>query len=539
MASTTHIHDLDNDSLLQIFSCYRLEDQDKWYLRLSWRKLTHICRRWRYLIFDSSTHLDMYLRLTNGFPSLNRLRHLPPLPMVIDYSVKPSTFALKDEDNILAGLRQNGRVHRLALHAPSSRLQKWLTALDKPFPRLGDLSLLSTTTEETNLVLPETLNAPFLHHLSLQGIGLSKGLSSLSSMITLSTISLTHIRDSCYFSPGHLVTQLRDLLLLEELSIGFANPIPLPSSEAELLPAPIPPVTLPNLGRLTFRGVGVYLDNLVAQINTPLLEQLSLTLFFELAFTLVNLAEFIRRTEGVGCRVARVIFDKDSASIFTGHSEQWSTGKLSLRVNCESLDWQVDSATQVCIALGNVLSAVEDLTFDLDVDGMPSTWENTLDNMLWHELLLPFVGVKKLRIGPSLTLELSQALESVTEGLVLDLLPELQELEIQLKIDHGNNAFSGFVETRESVGRPVHLLAPPIPHAEPEVHQADPEALLQDPELLHAELEVYHIDRKAFRRYMNYIGRPYRNQAMNLISLCRGFIQAQRQTFHSYDELRR
>ena len=490
-------------------------------------------------MFDSSSHLDMCLPLTRNSPSIDTLSHLPPLPLVVDYSDITGNMAQKDEDNIHLVLQQYGRLHRLILRAPSSLLRMWLESLDNLFPRLEDLSLSSTTNEETSLILPETLQAPDLRRLALLGIGLPAGSSLLSSAIFLSSLSLTGIGASCYFSPGHLVTQLRDLLLLEELSIGFAIPIPLPSGQRELLPAPIPPVTLPNLGRLTFRGVGVYLDNLVAQINTPLLEQLSLTLFFELAFTLVNLAEFIHRTEGVGCRVARVIFDKDSASIFTGHSKQWSTGKLSLRVNCESLDWQVDSATQVCIALGNVLSAVEDLTIDLDVDGMSSTWENTLDNMLWHELLLPFVGVKKLRIGPSLTLELSQALESVTGGLVLGLLPELQELEIQLKIDHGNNAFSGFVETRESVGRPVHLLAPPMLHAEPEVHHADPEALLQDPELLHAELEVYHIDRKAFRRYMNYIGRPYRNQAMSLISLCRGFIQAQRQTFRSYDELRR
>ena len=258
-----------------------------------------------------------------------------------------------------------------------------------------------------------------------------------------------------------MVTQLQGLPHLEELSIGFAIPIPLPSSEGELLPAPIPPVTLPTLRRLTFRGVDVYLDNLVAQINTPLLERLSLTLLFDLAFTLVNLTEFIHRTEGFGCLVAQVIFNKDGASIDAGYYEQQGIGKLSLHVNCEPLDWQIDSATQVCSALGNVLSAVEELTLDLDVDGMPSDWENTLDSMLWHELLLPFIGVKKLHIGSSLTLELSQALESVAGGLVLELLPELQELEVQLEIDDAKKAFSAFVETRESVGRPVHLLVPP------------------------------------------------------------------------------
>ena len=200
--------------------------------------------------------------------------------------------------------------------------------------------------------------------------------------------------------------------------------------------------------------MGVYLDNLVAQINTPVLERLNLTLLFELAFTLVNLTEFICRTEGFGCPDARINFNKDRVSIKAGFNEQRTTiAKFSLHVNCEQLDWQIDSSAQVCSALGRALSTVEELTLDLDVSGMASDWEKSLDSTLWHELLLPFIGVKKLHIGPPLTLELSQSLESVAGGLVLELLPELEELEVQLEIGRSKNVLSLFVETRESVDR--------------------------------------------------------------------------------------
>jgi hypothetical protein len=211
-----------------------------------------------------------------------------------------------------------------------------------------------------------------------------------------------------------------------------------------------------------FRGVGVYLDNLVAHINAPFLERLSLTLLFELAFTLVNLTEFIHRAEEFGCLVARVVFNKDGASVYAGYYEQWGIGKFSLHVNvsCEPLDWQLDSATQVCSALGQVLSAVEELTIDLDVDGMPLDWENTRDNMPWNDLLLPFTGVKKLRIGSLLTHGLSQALEPDAGGLVLELLPELQALEVPLEGSLATNMFSKFTKARESVGRPIHLSIP-------------------------------------------------------------------------------
>jgi hypothetical protein len=50
---------------------------------------------------------------------------------------------------------------------------------------------------------------------------------------------------------------------------------------------------------------------------------------------------------------------------------------------------------------------------------MPSDGENALDDTLWHDLLLPFVGMKKLRIDPSLTFELPQALESLAGGLAM------------------------------------------------------------------------------------------------------------------------
>jgi hypothetical protein len=414
----------------------------------------------------------MRLCLTNNSPSLDTLSHLPPLPLIIDYSDGTRTMARKDEDNVRLGLRQHGQlVRRLALWAPSSSLRILLEPMNKRFPRLEDLSLLSTTTDELSLVLPETFQAPRLRRLSLDGIGLPKGLLLLSSAIALSTLSLTHIQDSSYLFSGHLVTQLQGLPYIEELSIGFAIAIPPPGSEREPLPPPIPPVTLPTLRlrRLTFWGEDVYLNNFVAQINTPLLERLSLTLFFDPTFDLWNLTEFIRRTEGFECLVARVIFNKDSVSIDAGNYEQQGIGKFSLHVNCESIDWQIDSATQVCSALGNILSAVEELTLALDEDGMPSDWEDTLNNMVWHELLLPFIGVKKLHIGFSLALELSRSLGSVAGGLALEFLPELQELGVQFEINHAKTLFCLFIENRESLGLPIHLLALPIPYTGPMV----------------------------------------------------------------------
>ena len=493
MAYKTHIRILDNDSLLQIFDHYRLNHEKDWNRRLMWRNLAHVCRRWRSVIFDLWIHLDIRLHLTiYGNPrSVDALSYLPPLPLVIDHSSR--TTARRDEDNIHLGLQQHGRVCRIALEAPSSSLRIWLEPMNGLYPRLEYLSLSSRTIEATNPMLPKTLQAPDLRHLALHGIGLPKGLPLLSSTIILSSLCLTDIRASCYFSPVDLVTRLQVLPHLEELSIGFAIPIPLLSNEGDSLPFPILLVTLPTLRKLTFRGVDIYFDNLVAQIDAPLLEQLTLTLFFDTTFILVNMTKFISRIEGFECPSARIYFQRDCVSIDAGHHKQRRPEKLSLRVNCEPLDWQFDSAAQLCSALRKVMSTVDDLTLDFQPYRMPSDWENTRDDMLWNELLLPFLGVKTLYIdSPLLTLDFSQALESATGGLVLELLPELQELDARLNSGRVMEAFSVFAETRRSLGRPVHVTGLPqaVMHTEPEASHTEPEISQLEPEVPYTEPEV-------------------------------------------------
>lgn len=120
--------------------------------------------------------------------------------------------------------------------------------------------------------------------------------------------------------------------------------------------------------------------------------------------------------------------------------------------------------------------------------------------------------------------------------------PELQELEVQLKIDHARKVFSAFVGSRESMGSPVHLLAPHITDPLPDV------PLLRDtePRMSHTEPNVSRespkIDRLSLTLTNHFdldLDNPYRQQAKNIISICQTFVYTQEQTVHSYDELRR
>ena len=68
--------------------------------------------------------------------------------------------------------------------------------------------------------------------------------------------------------------------------------------------------------------MGVYLDNLIAPTSIPLFERLSLTVFFELTFTLVKLTEFICRAKEFACVVAESFLKKVCASVYAGSYEK-------------------------------------------------------------------------------------------------------------------------------------------------------------------------------------------------------------------------
>ncbi len=453
----TSINTLNDDILLSIFSRYLPGARNNWKLRLGWFELAHVCRRWRRLIYESAFHLDAHILCTKGAPVVDTLSLLPPLPLVIDYQF--TTIRVRDELGISHVLRLRSRVRRINLRVPPSSLRKLLVLMNEPFPRLEHLSLSSTINENMALTLPETFLAPNLRHLNLLGVNLSSELLLLSSTASLVTLTLTNIRDSGYCLPKHLITRLRSFRQLEELSIGFTKPLPHPSAESEILDALETPVTLPKLKRFTFSGDSAYLESLVAQISAPLLERLNITLFNQIAFALPHLSHFTNTAEGPKLPITKIIFERDTVAVVMDHRRpHFGYRSFSLRVMCRVVNRQIDRAAQICSALRPMLSGAEKLAL---VDGlrMPTDWQRgVIDSAMWHKLLRPFIGVKTLHICRTLRRELARALQVGDAGLDPGLLPSLQELACD---GYTDNLFTPFIRTRQIVGRPVRLSAPP------------------------------------------------------------------------------
>jgi hypothetical protein len=415
---------LNSNILLTIFDYCRLNDEESWNMKLKWCKLSHVCRKWRHVIHQSFLHLSIHIPFTNGIPPLDVLSHLPPLPIVTDYRTR-------DAGATNAGVLHAIQPRRDCMCCIESRAtwpsrDKMITSIDEPFHKLDYLSLSPTAKpkEATKLMIPGKFPAPQLRHRKSRGTCLLKGLPLLASSVPLIALKLTDIRAPGYFTPEDLVAQLQRMPQLEELTVGFSIPLPRPRAEEKLLPPPTTPsTTLPSLKRLEFRGVGAYLESLIAHINVPLLERLDTTLFNQLTFTFQHLSHLIQTTEALKHPFAKLAFNSEEGVSFIlgpgpraklGDGDGDGDGAFNFRVICTQLEWQTNAATHICSALEPVLSVAEEVT--LEFDSLPSSnWQqqqNVVDGNAWRDLLKPFNGTKQLYIICPHAPELSSSLES-------------------------------------------------------------------------------------------------------------------------------
>ena len=463
---TAPIHILDDDSLLHVFYLYRPfllgEDEGEserlyggtrdWVRGHWWYGLAHVCQRWRNVILGSAPYLGVSLVCTYGTPVADMLAHSPPLPLVIDYPYDDRDIT-EDEGAILA-LKHRDRVRHVRLFAPVTSLQKLIAAMDEEYPILEYL-IIGPPHEDTSTVLrlPETLQAPHLRHLALEGFALPIGSRLLTTAVGLVTLCLVMNDPSTYFHPNALLHWLSFMPQLETLAIFFFFPVPSREIERQLTRTPI--ITLPNLCLLWFRGVSAYLEALVHRITTPRLEKLQIFFFTQLTFSVPRLVQFMNTTENLRFGTAKILFDDER--VYVGvHPPGEAEMKVAFMINvfCWHLDWQVSSVAQIFNSLGHLFSVVEHLTFKHKVHSQSSEEHNEVDRTEWRKLLRPFRNAKTLLIGNRLVEQLSRSLDLEDGERPLELLPELQEL----RYSGTGGAFNSFIDTRQNADRAITLV---------------------------------------------------------------------------------
>ena len=207
------IDKLPDDVILAIFYFCILEQSIKQSITKkeveAWQTLVHVCRQWRRVVFRSPRRLNLRLFCaTKTRTPLKDMLDVWPiaLPLVIQGIVKRA----EESDNTVAVLEHSDRVYHIGLAEQSSYLENILTAMQKPFPELTYLWLLSLRGAT---VIPDSFlggSAPRLQSLSLLGIPFPGLPKLLSSATHLTDLTLSIIPHSWYISPTGIITAVTD-----------------------------------------------------------------------------------------------------------------------------------------------------------------------------------------------------------------------------------------------------------------------------------------------------------------------------------------
>ena len=431
-------------------------DRERW-----WYKLTHVCRRWRYLVLGSASYLGLGLLCTYRTPVADMLAHSPPLPLIINCIDEDRDITAEDEEGIMVALQHRDRVCRIRLWVPIPVFQKLITAIDDEFPKLEYLYIRPARNDEIGLILPQTFQAPHLRHLVLFNFAFPIESPLLMTAVGLVTLSLQRIPRSAYFHPNDLLQQLSLMPQLEVLGIDFRSPVPNHDVEMQLLGTPIiTHVTHPNLRWFGFYGVSTYLEALLARMTTPFLEKFQIEFPNQPTFSVPHLPEFLSTAKNLKFSSAanvRMGFSTWGVWLSVYPHAGAKMYSLDMTLKCGHLDGQVASATQLFKPLGAVFSPLENLTLDYWRHSMSSEWNNEAGPTQWRELFRSFSNVKTLRVDEGLVTQLSDSLRWDDGESAMDLLPELKMLSYPAGASAADDAFTAFIDARQKAGHPVTL----------------------------------------------------------------------------------
>ncbi|KAH9971511.1 hypothetical protein BGW80DRAFT_1253255 [Lactifluus volemus] len=383
-----------------------------------WRNLVHVCQRWRYVVFSSPLRLDLRLYYSDRHsPSLREmLDDWPPFPIEICCS--------NVRGNLIAALEHRDRICELSFELSSSEWEKLarVTEMQMPFPALTCLRL---GLRSWSGPVPATLlggSAPSLRSLYIHSVPFPTLPQFLLSCNDLSELYLQDIPNLGYIPPEAMVTVLSALTKLTCLYIWFDHPY----EEIRLAPPPTRAV-LPALTEFKFRGVYKYLEDLLARIDVPQLETLSI--MYEYKPHAFDISQAISHSLLLGpFHRAEVTFSSFSIIGLYQSEETYSPKTLKLGFD----QHQAESFAQMC-TLSPLLPSVTEL--DIGSDDSFSrlhNLEDLRDHSNWLVLFRLFAPVRTLRLSSDIqpfivSFILSLLLGHTGEG-VKDVLPELQNL---------------------------------------------------------------------------------------------------------------
>jgi hypothetical protein len=459
------------DGVLQDIFAFCLSNRD-WHPighMKEWQRLVHVCQRWRQIIYGSPSYFDLQLHCSAQTPFRGNLSHWPEFPLTVRYVIPQN----HDHDyDLISALGRVDRVHRIELVITNPEVQDVFAAMQWPFPALTHLDLTgldSDFEDELEVIeLPYEFMeecAPSLQHLRLDAIScptLPELLSSAPGLVSLQLEDFV-AGFSGYISPERLVGAMAGLACLRTLCIKFPFWRGPPNGVQVHLDPPIHAV-LPALTRFVYRGDCDYLEDIVAHIDIPRVEDVQieyLTPAIESPVESRQLSQLIGRTENLGFaqfRRAQVTFDFWEAYIKLDRPQsECYQAQFSLTVRDSApvakLESPVPRMAHILGQLAVMLSSVVHLSINVENHGK----RDRMDNSKWLPFLRLFPAVEALHVSGRLAGHLATVLEDIAEERVTDVLSALRLLRLG-DDDELVGSADQFLAWRQCTGRPVTVV---------------------------------------------------------------------------------
>ncbi|KAH9169000.1 hypothetical protein EDB89DRAFT_2073419 [Lactarius sanguifluus] len=452
------INILPDDILLEIFA-FCLPD---FYTHLDsirhmrvWQRLMHVCQRWRRIIYALPRYLDLHLYCSSETSFRKNLSLWPEFPLAIDSSLP------EDQDDFIAVLEHPDRVRRIVLSIGTTRPDV-VEVMREPFLALTHLQLAGPKDEGYDpdvLDLPDDFlggSAPCLRHLILGNITFPRLSTLLLSAYDLVSLDLYSVPltgyDRGYISPEEMVSSLAILTKLRTLSIDRCSH---PRSSHEQTRCPDPPMltVLPALTQFEFRRNFKYLEDLVAQIDAPQVEDIKIDYLTKEVQTR-QLSQFIGRSnlKHTQFRRANVTFDY---CIHIGLDLPQGQC-LQARFFIEMIpDYATTVSKVLCVV--HVLGELVAMTSKVDhlqvSFSPPSNPIQVGQEGEWLPLLHLFSAVEVLEVSGGSAGCIAAALEDTAEETPTILLPELQLLWLE-----DCKKPERFLSSHQLSGRPITIV---------------------------------------------------------------------------------
>jgi hypothetical protein len=179
----------------------------------------------------------------------------------------------------------------------------------------------------------------------------------------------------------------------------------------------------------------VYLEHLLARIDTPRLHCFETTYFNQLDFWVPQLSQFICCTESLklaqSCHVQLHIHISNLYTELDFEEKGCSSSRLTLCISCQRLDWQVSHLAQIFGQSPAMVSNVDNLLIDRVHLQLDPGWKNDTDDTDWLGLLCPFTNAKMLHRSKQLAGHIARVLEGVSREVVTEVLSSLESLLLE------------------------------------------------------------------------------------------------------------